>query len=227
MKNKKNRIILSMLFQFTVFVGVCFSFNASALDVCGNFSSSSFLPVWFHSPETIGINYSSSADTILVGSLVKISASCENGSLVGGSSVGSFSPNTSTTYYATCQQPDGRGGTYSATACINIFVDNGCASTTCTDRQCNNGIGLVWGTLPVTYNNYNCTYFNSFDCSLEDNCGKIDNITATCGAIRTCDGQSVFDRPLSECGSTCASSTVACPGCQLKIKAGGFIEVAP
>lgn len=232
MKNnyKHKRIILSMVFQFIVLIGFCFAFKVKALDVCGNYTAQSFVPSkWGHVAENIGINYSSSVDVITAGTgqSVNISASCENGSLSGGSSVGSFSPSSATTYYATCQQPDGVGGVYTATACINILVDNNCAATTCVDRQCDNSISWVWGKVPVTFSNYKCSYFNSLDCSLDANCGKTNNISATCGAVRTCDGQSVFDRPLSECGATCAPSSVKCQGCQLKIKQGGFIEVAP
>lgn len=224
-------------FSILLLILFCISPFGVWADVCDNFTGGTAIPATFcpwgwifcGSHPSIGINYSSSADTIIVGNSVNITASCENGSLSG--QVGTFSPGADTTYYATCTQSDGFGGIYTATACINIGVaGNGCEASTCFGFPCHNGFGWTTGAKPINRGNYSCTYSDSLDCSLKSNCGKTNIITAGCADIRGCDGVTEFGRPMAECtaaGLTCANSTANCPGCTLKFNTQSWQEVAP
>ncbi len=145
MEREKIKNLNLSWFSLLVFSFFLFPLGARALDVCGDYSATTDI---HGDPPSSGINYSSSADSITAGAPVTISASCENGSLSG--STGTFYPASSTTYYATCTQGDVIGGSYSATACVNVSVDsvsdNGCAAGTCTTASCWNSYQWVTGT---------------------------------------------------------------------------------
>ena len=120
-----------------------------------------------------------------------------------------------------------------------IKGDNGCAANTCVGQTCDNGINpLTPGTKAPTFSSYNCAEtdaaINAF-CAVSSNCGL--NITTTsadfaCTAANSCTGSLSESRPTAECTAQsipCPSvpKTIQCPGCPLRIKQGGFKEVAP
>jgi hypothetical protein len=124
----KTRALFSVAFGLSCLSVFVFPMIVWA-DACSSYTGSATIPptwgydhtvLWGRIP-SVGLNYSSSADTIISGDPVTLSASCENSSSVSGS-VGTFYPMSSTTYYATCHQGDGFGGEYTAQACINITV---------------------------------------------------------------------------------------------------------
>ena len=88
------------------------------------------------------------------------------------------------------------------------------------------------GTKAPSYGNYNCIENSSEPaafCSIASNCGLSKVTSLICTADDGC-GNSNESRPTQECldnGICPTPSIINCPGCQLKIKAGGFIEVAP
>ena len=124
----KTRALFSVAFGLSCLSVFVFPMIVWA-DACSSYTGSATIPptwgydhtvLWGRIP-SVGLNYSSSADTIISGDPVTLSTSCENSSSVSGS-VGTFYPMSSTTYYATCHQGDGFGGEYTAQACINITV---------------------------------------------------------------------------------------------------------
>lgn len=108
----------------------------------------------------------------------------------------------------------------------NCNVDNGCAAGICSSGICFNGIQWVSGTKAVTYGNYFCSKVDSVDCSTQANCGLQNNINVSCTAINSCTGVTE-GRPLSECGSSCVSSTTQCSTCQSGLIPTKWQEVAP
>lgn len=110
------------------------------------------------------------------------------------------------------------------------FITNNCAAETCADKTCWNGAANVAGVKPINLGFFTCSYNDTVDCSLAANCGKTNTKEARCGAVRGCDGQSVYGLPLSDCVNAdvpCSDIPAKCPGCQLEIKKGGWLEVAP
>lgn len=176
----------------------------------------------------------SSADAIVAGSPVVISYSGV-GSCSG--SAGTFYPGASTTYSATCSSPDGYGGSYNTTACVDISVCvPSCAQSGsyCSGTPFSDGCGgTCYGTWPTSqYDSYHCIYTDSIpglDCRLYSNCSKVNKKIAACAAVRSCDRTPKYDFPASECvahGVACADyDDKICSGCQLKIE--GWKEVAP
>ena len=120
-----------------------------------------------------------------------------------------------------------------------VCVDNGCAAGICAGATCNNTIAWVSGTKPQTYSVYNCSETDSFInafCANTANCGLPITTTVAdfaCTATDDCTGVANGSRPFSECNAnskpcpSAAFKTIQCPGCALKIKQGGFKEVAP
>jgi hypothetical protein len=106
-----------------------------------------------------------------------------------------------------------------------ICADNSCAANTCTDSVCWNNLAWIPGIKAPTYSNYFCNKVDSLDCSDQSNCGKQDNVTASCTAINSCNGQTE-SRPLAECGVSCVSSSNMCPVCPVK-KVDEWKEVTP
>ena len=94
------------------------------------------------------------------------------------------------------------------------------------------------GTKTPTYSAYYCaeldTHINAF-CATATNCGLNVSTNAAdfaCTATDDCTGLAGNSRSVSECNSNGAAcpyttKTIQCPGCALKIKQGGFKEVAP
>jgi len=123
-------------------------------------------------------------------------------------------------------------------ACWNSYAwvtgtklcDNGCANSICTDKTCWNSYATVSGNKPINMA-YTCSYTDSLNCSLYSNCSQMNVKIAGCGGVRGCDGVSVYNLPVSQCvanGTACGNyNDKLCPGCQLKVKSGGWIEVAP
>ncbi|KKQ50885.1 MAG: hypothetical protein US70_C0031G0003 [Parcubacteria group bacterium GW2011_GWD2_38_11] len=110
----------------------------------------------------------------------------------------------------------------------NCIVDNLCAADICSNANCFNGIQWVTGIKPQTYSQQTCISLpDAVDCSLAADCGKQDITTAICTAKDDCTGSLGNIRPLSECGSSCVSSTTQCAACPAPLTINGWREVSP
>lgn len=155
-KIRKSKSLMLSLFALVAFIGLGFSSVVSA-DTCGNLLSNSAIPSGGLA-EQVGINISSSVDSLVAGNPVTITWSSQNATWGCGSNFGASGSNLYpttggiTNYYVTCYQGDGLGNYYSATACVNIAVDNNCAASTCipgtpsVPTSCWNGLATVNGT---------------------------------------------------------------------------------
>ena len=118
-----------------------------------------------------------------------------------------------------------------------ICADNSCAAATCSKDVCWNNLVWIPGTKSPTYS---CAesdaHINAF-CANASNCGlsvTTNSADLSCTALHTCSpGNNVTELvDISVCIANsipCPSTpkTITCPGCALKIKQGGFKEVAP
>lgn len=154
--------------------------------------------------------------------------SCPDASYPATSDSKTFYPTATTTYSVTCSNS---WGAASASVTVNVnSVDNGCAADTCKSSDngqpttCFNGSATVNGTkLPDKRNE--CRLFLTGNlCLEEENCGKM--LMTKKYACKTIDYN--FCMSETNCSDPCPDPIMEqCPGCQLEIKRGGWIEVAP
>lgn len=161
----------------------------------------------------------SSADSVISGGAVDISVDWAGYSCSG--NIGRYYPTSSTQYSATCTTPDGLGGNYIATACVDVTVlqpVNGvCGTTTQSYTKPSSGLcgagtaGTVSGTGPWTWT---CSGANG---GTTASCTAQVSIDGSCGSA---DGYGVYTKPSSNLCSVGGTPTVngtgpwtwTCPG---------------
>ena len=136
---------------------------------------------------------------------------------------------------------DGCGGTCGATAacCVPSLCaapSTICAGSPYTESACGTSCGTgTWST--SQYDSYSCTHTTpEIACSNDANCAKVYTKQPICTGLRSCDHQTIsLDASVCVANGTldvdgvhsCTTYNYQCPGCQMHVTPGGWIEVSP